>query len=163
MAVLALGSPAKAAGSAQGSVRRVENKVRRQSEPPGSGCGAPRPGLAVWGCPLLHSHVPSAHAGWLRAGSTGSRLATAAAPACHPPLGPFPAPWLNPTTAAFLPGGEESLTHALAEINKRAEEPGSSSEPAAESPGSGCLAHCSSAESVLLRRGTTAASKTCGL
>lgn len=49
MAVLALGSPAKAAGSAQGSVRRVENKVRRQSEPPGSGCGAPRPGLAVGG------------------------------------------------------------------------------------------------------------------
>lgn len=58
MAVLALGSPAKAAGSAQGSVRRVENKVRRQSEPPGSGCGASRPGLAVWGCPLCTATSP---------------------------------------------------------------------------------------------------------
>lgn len=47
MAVLALGSPAKAAGSAQGSGRRVENKVRRQSEWPGSGCGALHPGPAM--------------------------------------------------------------------------------------------------------------------
>lgn len=89
-----------------------------------------------WNCPEMSwvPAQPSACTGRLRAGSTGSRLATAAAPACHPPLGPFPAPCLNPTTAAFLPGGEESLTHALAEINERAEEPGSSSEPAAESP-----------------------------
>lgn len=77
---------------------------------------------------------------WMAQSRQHRDQATAAAPACHPPLGPFPAPWLNPTTAAFLPGGEESLTHALAEINNGAEEPGSSSEPAAESPGPGCLA-----------------------
>lgn len=58
MAVLALGSLAKAAGSAQGSVRRVENRVRRQSEHPGSGYGAPHPGLAMWGCPLCPQPTP---------------------------------------------------------------------------------------------------------
>lgn len=34
------------------------------------------------------------------------------------PAAPFPAPCLKLTTAAFLPGGEESLTHTLEEINK---------------------------------------------
>lgn len=86
-----------------------------------------------WNCQEMSSVLAQAHplcTCW---------LATAAAPACHPPLGPFLAPWLNPTTAAFLPGSEESLTHALAEINKRAEEPGSSPEPAAESPAPAAL------------------------
>lgn len=67
MAVLALGSLAKAAGSAQGSVGRVENQARRQSEAPGSGCGACNGGLPpvppahptapgwVWVCPLAHT------------------------------------------------------------------------------------------------------------
>lgn len=64
MVVLALGSLAKAAGSAQGSVRRVENKVRRQSEPPGSGCGAICPGLAMWDCPLCPQPTPQLLVGY---------------------------------------------------------------------------------------------------
>jgi len=51
------------------------------------------------------------------------------------PAAPFPAPHLKLITAAFLPGGEESLTHALEEINKRAEKMGSSHPP-------GSMNHC---------------------
>lgn len=85
-------------------------------------------------------------------------------PACPPPLGPIPAPSLNPTTAAFLPGGEENLTHAPAEIiNKRAEEPRAHPLSRQLNHRARLLAHCSSAESVLLCWGTMAARKTCGL
>lgn len=51
------------------------------------------------------------------------------------PMAPFPAPCLRLTTAAFLPGGEESLNHALEKINKRAEKTGSSHPP-------GRMNHC---------------------
>lgn len=64
MVVLALGSLAKAAGSAQGSGRRVENKVRRQSRPPGSACGALCPGLAMWDCPLRPQLTPQGLGGY---------------------------------------------------------------------------------------------------
>lgn len=82
-----------------------------------------------------HSDVPSAHTEVAAPGEQGGHQQKPLLASL--PAAPFPAPPLKFTTAAFLPGGEESLTHALEEINKRAEKMGSS-HPA------GSMNHCCS-------------------
>lgn len=82
-----------------------------------------------------HGDVPSAHTELAAPGEQGGHQQKPLLASL--PAAPFPAPPLKFTTAAFLPGGEESLTHALEEINKRAEKMGSS-HPA------GSMNHCCS-------------------
>lgn len=72
-------------------------------------------------CPLgqhqCAAEPTAAGARWDQHGPTRSR---------RPPPGPCPAPRFRDPTAASLPGGAGSLTHALGEINKRAQKKGSS-------------------------------------